>query len=261
MNIACVQMHCRFGEVDTNLDNATALIESVEADLYVLPELFNTGYLFQSEHEINRLAEPANGKTAEVLTQVAKARQAWIVAGFAEKSNNAIYNSAMLVGPHGLVDIYRKAHLFDSEKLWFTPGDTPFSVIDVGSARLGLMICFDWIFPESMRSLALLGADIVCHPSNLVMPYCQKAMVTRCLENQVYAITANRSGADRRPDAEIAFTGQSQITAPRGEILASATEVEETVLVADINVQEARDKHINPRNDLFSDRRPDVYSL
>ncbi len=261
MRIACVQMNCRFGEVGTNLANAAALIEPVDADLFVLPELFNTGYLFQSKEEINRLAEPANSKTAQFLTRLAQKKHANIVAGFAEKHNSAIYNSAMLVGPMGLVDIYRKVHLFDTEKLWFTPGDKPFFLVDLGTVKIGMMICFDWIFPESMRSLALLGTTIICHPSNLVMPYCQNAMVTRCLENSVFAITANRVGSDRREQAEINFTGQSQITGPRGEILVSASESEEVVLTTEINPDAARNKSLNSRNDLFNDRRPEFYSL
>ena len=124
-----------------------------------------------------------------------------------------------------------------------------------------MMICFDWIFPESMRSLANLGADIVCHPANLVMPYCQRAMVTRCLENNVFAVTANRIGADERKGEIISFTGKSQITGPQGQVLASAPESSESVKVVEIDINSARDKWLNPRNNLLEDRRPDCYSL
>ncbi len=260
MKIACVQMNCQFGEVKANLQKAADLIEPIQADLFVLPELFNTGYVFQSHEEINRLAEPADGNTAQFLKQLALEKQTRIVAGIAEKRNSNIYNACLLVGP-GLHSVYRKIHLFDTEKLWFTPGDQPFFVVDAGIAKLGMMICFDWIFPESMRTLALKGADIVCHPSNLVLPYCQQAMITRCLENNVFAITANRIGAERRDHAEAQFTGQSQITGPRGQVLASAGELEETVLVAEIDIEAARNKQLNSRNDLFNDRHPEFYAL
>ncbi len=253
-------MNCLFGEIDQNLVKAERLLGTAEADLFVLPELFNTGYLFQSADELEELAETEDGKTVSTLAEIAAGKNCVIVAGFAERAD-AFYNSCTLVGPNGQRATYRKIHLFDTEKLWFTPGDKPFFVVDVGLAKIGLMICFDWMFPESMRSLALLGADVICHPSNLVMPYCQKAMVTRCLENNIFTITANRIGSDIRENTRIDFTGQSQITGPRGAVLASAPADQECVRVVEIDVQTARDKKLNSRNDLFHDRRPGLYAL
>jgi len=121
------------------------------------------------------------------------------------------------------------------------------------------MICFDWMFPESMRSLALQGSQIICHSANLVMPYCQAAMVTRCLENGVFTITANRVGHDHRGGQSLHFTGQSQIIDPRGRVIARAGKLMEEVLVRDIDPGLADDKWLNPANHLLNDRRPALY--
>ena len=121
------------------------------------------------------------------------------------------------------------------------------------------MVCFDWAFPEVARVLALQGAEILCHPSNLVLTYCQQTMLTRCLENRVYAVTANRFGADKRPHGELHFTGRSQIVAPGGALLARAPSQREQLTILDIDPRVARDKHITPLNDLIADRRVDHY--
>lgn len=262
MKIAYVQMHVRFGEVEANMRHAERLLQNADADLFVLPELFSSGYLFQSREELELPAESIpDGDATQRLAGIAAKKKCCIVAGLAERAGKAFYNSAVLVGPEGHLATYRKIHLYDTEKKWFTPGDRPFFVVDIGAAKIGMMICFDWMFPESMRSLALLGADVVCHPSNLVMPYCQQAMITRCLENNVYAVTANRIGSDERAGESLSFTGKSQITGPRGEILAAAPETTEGVQVVDIDVAAARDKRLNSRNNLFDDRRPGMYVL
>jgi predicted amidohydrolase len=122
------------------------------------------------------------------------------------------------------------------------------------------MICFDWFFPESARTLALKGADIIAHPANLVLPYCPKSMPVRCLENRVYAITANRTGTEtRKKNQSLTFIGQSQIVSPDSEILVTASGDEEVLLSADLDPLTARDKKLNPLNDLMMDRRPEQY--
>ena len=156
---------------------------------------------------------------------------------------------------------YRKVHLFFEEKLWFIPGDLGFRTIDTGFCRVGLMVCFDWFFPESARTLALQGSDVICHCANLVLPYCQAAMVTRCLENRVFAITANRTGEDRAGERTLKFTGMSQITGPGGDILCRADAQSAQTGISEIDIEAARKKKINEYNDLFLDRRPEFYSL
>ena len=262
MKIAFVQFLCSFGEVEKNLLRARELILSADADLYVLPELFNTGYVFLDRAEAASFAEEIpDGKTARFLAKLAVEKKCYIVAGLAEKSDGRVYNSSLLTGPQGFITTYRKIHLFSEEKVWFDLGNEPFKVVDIGLAKIGLMICFDWIFPESMRSLALQGADIVCHPSNLVLPYCPDAMVTRCIENRVFAVTANRIGYDQRNGKKLSFIGMSQITGPLGEVLCRASKDREEIKVVEIDVQQARNKNITEKNHVLQDRRPEMYSL
>jgi len=233
----------------------------MNADLLVLPELCNTGYLFISKNEVEELAEEIpDGPTIRAWKNIAEDREVYLVAGIAESADGKIYNSSVLISPEGDVKVYRKAHLFDEEKLWFEPGDTPLEVHDIGIAKIGMMICFDWIFPEVMRILSLKGAEIICHPANLVLPYCQDAMVTRCLENRVFAITCNRTGIDEVDNTMLRFTGKSQIVAPNGNVLTQAGEIGEAVRTAEIDPAKARDKSITKRNDVFEDRRTDLFS-
>ncbi len=261
MRVSFYQSSPAYGEVEHNVSATLGALDRVKADLFVLPELFSTGYLFGSRREVVRLAEPVpSGPTTRLLIRYCRTKGCAIVAGIAEAAGSRYYNSAVLVGPEGFVGLYRKTHLFDHEKKWFDPGNLGFRVWEYGSTGIGLMICFDWIFPEAARTLALQGADIICHPSNLVLPYCQAAMVTRSIENGVFIVTANRIGSDRRGGTKISFSGQSQITDPRGRVLARAARMSEKVLAVDIDPTSARNKKFTPGNHLFHDRRPAFYS-
>jgi 5-aminopentanamidase len=262
MRIGVYQSDPVFGDVGANIEQAFKDLPAGEADLWVLPELFNTGYQFVSQEETLALAEEIpGGRTCRDMKELAANLSSILVFGMAERVENCCYNSAALVGPQGFIGVYRKAHLFFEEKEFFKPGDTGFQVFDVGWAKIGIMICFDWFFPETARVLSLLGADILCHPSNLVLPFCQKAMVTRSLENAVYSVTANRVGTEARGGKEpLAFTGGSQILGPSGRILSGLNDREKGWAVVEIHVEEARNKKITVHNDRFQDRRPEFYS-
>ncbi|MBN4054477.1 acyltransferase [Nitrospira defluvii] len=269
MKVGIVQIDSVFGQLEKNVDKAVALIESHSADLWVLPELFNTGYQFISKQEAKAFSEPIPlGPTSQRLIRTAKKQKTFIVAGIAERSGNKVYNAAALIGPLGFISVYRKIHLFYEEKRWFTPGNLPFKIDSIFykspkggrlTARIGTMICFDWIFPESARTLSTLGADIICHPSNLVLSHCPDAMITRCLENRVFAITANRVGSEKRRNERLTYIGKSQIVNPRGNVLFRASEKEEAVQVVEIDPKEARDKRLNRYNHLLKDRRKRFY--
>lgn len=260
MRIAVVQTQPIFGEVRTNIDVALAGMQQLEADLFVLPELFNTGYNFTSTEEVHTLAEASDGFTYHRIADFAAKKSCYVVYGFAEKAGK-IFNSAALVGPSGLIGVYRKIHLFDREHLFFTPGDLGFPVFDLPFGKIGIMICFDWIYPESARSLVLKGAQLIAHPSNLVLPHCPDAMVTRCLENRIFAATANRVGNENRGGFDLRFIGTSEIVSPRGEILKRLSTEKPEVGVSDIDLGLASDKKINTFNDLLGGRRTDQYSL
>lgn len=259
MKIGYIQTNPIFGKKEQNFNEIIKLTANLKADLIVLPELFATGYAFTSKEEAISLAENNNGKTSQFLIKVAMDTGAVVVGGFAEKKGEKIYNSAMIVSDKGVVSTYRKIHLYYKEKLWFSPGDKPLKVYKVKGINIGIMICFDWIFPETTRTLALLGADIIAHPSNLVMPYCQKAMVTRCLENRVYAITANRIGQEIRGKDDFKFTGGSQITSYDGTVLSTAPLDQYFIGFTEIDLNLVRDKKLNDYNDLFGDRRKEFY--
>ena len=262
MRVGFVQFMPEFGDIANNIGKIERLIDRVDAELIVLPELCNTGYFFTSRSEVERMGEAVpGGRTTEALCRMARRKNAHIVAGLIEKEGGKLFNASVLVGPHGYVATYRKIHLFFEETLWFDPGDREFAVHDIGTCRVGMMICFDWLFPEAARVLALKGADVICHPANLVLPFCQDAMVTRCLENRLCAVTANRTGKEVRGEKELRFTGRSQITGPEGQILCRAGETADETGVAEVDVSRIREKTINPFNDLFLGRRTEFYGL
>jgi predicted amidohydrolase len=258
IRVAIVQTNPEFGNAARNIADAGELIGSVEADLYVLPELFTTGYNFINKKEVEKLSEPADGAAFRAMAALAAKHRAHIAYGFAEKGE-ACFNSAALVGPKGMAGLYRKVHLYARETLFFEPGDLGFPVFDLPFGRVGMMICFDWIYPESARTLALKGAQVIAHPSNLVMPYCPDAMITRCLENRVFAATADRTGREKRGGTELNFIGTSQIVSPSGEVLMRMGADETGIRVVEVDLKAAVSKKINRYNDLAAGRRPSAY--
>jgi len=260
MRIGFLQLRPRFGAVKPNVRKAVTLLSRVSDATIVLPELFNTGYLFRNEQELASLAERVpGGYTTTELKKIAKRKRLHLVYGIAQKHKGTYYNAAVYLSPKGKVEVYQKVHLFEREKLYFTRGKS-FKVVSTGETKLGLMVCFDWIFPEVSRLLTLRGASILCHPSNLVLPYAQDAMKTRCIENRVFSVTANRIGTERRGTVNLTFTGGSQIVGPTGEVLASAGDRSESLKVVDINVEEAKNKNLTPSNDIIDDRVPSLYT-
>lgn len=259
MRVGYVQFSPLFGSKNENHERVADFLSGVKAHLIVLPELFSTGYLFESREELLEFAEDEGGESFTFLRELSRDTGAAIVASVAERAGENCYNTCVLCSGGEVMARYRKIHLFDREKEIFTPGDLPFPVCDLGGVRIGLMVCFDWIFPESARILALKGAQIICHPSNLVLPYCPRAMITRCIENGVFAITTNRVGTEARAGLELTFIGLSQVVAPRGDILIRADEKEEDVRIIDIDPSLADDKMVTQRNHLIEDRRMEYY--
>jgi predicted amidohydrolase len=261
MKVGFYQFAPQFGEWKANLTKVLTALSDVEADIIVLPELAFSGYLFQDRSELASLAQdPIRSPIVDSLTTLCRDRGFCLVTGFAEKSADKIFNSALAIGGNGILHCYRKLHLFNTEKEYFDHGDTVLDVLAVKGIKIGMMVCFDWAFPEVARVLALKGADLLCHPSNLVLTYCQQTMVTRCVENSVYAVTANRFGSDIRPRGTLTFTGQSQLATPKGELVYRAESEQEKLFLAEIDVSKARNKSLTEKNDLFRDRRPEYYT-
>ncbi|MGV0005301.1 MAG: nitrilase-related carbon-nitrogen hydrolase [Candidatus Porifericomitaceae bacterium WSBS_2022_MAG_OTU9] len=263
MIVAYCQTRPKFGQIKRNLDDVLERLSECGADLVVLPELPFSGYHFKDREEALSLAEePENSATVTALVDICKSKGFSIVTGFAERCGDKCYNSALLLDASGVVAIYRKIHLFSREKICFDPGDLPLAVYDVAGVKVGMMICFDWAFPEVARTLAMKGAQVLCHPSNLVLVgYCQRAMVTRCQENRIFAITANRVGEEVRPHGSLHFTGRSQIVEPNGRLRFRAPSKRACLQQVEINQQLALDKNITPYNDVLADRRTEFYQL
>ncbi|MCL2293358.1 MAG: acyltransferase [Spirochaetes bacterium] len=262
MKIGFYQFSPIFGENKKNLEKVANLLLKCDADLVVLPELAFSGYLFIEKNEVLNLSQPIPGNISDTLKEIAIKKDMAIVTGFAELAGDKTYNSSFLVTPQGDITIYRKNHLFHEEKLYFEPGDLGFPVVTVKGVKIGMLICFDHFFPEAARTLALQGAQIICHPSNLVIP--GKAQITtrtRSIENRVYWVLANRTGTEERGGKKFTYSGLSQISDPDGRIMVQAGEFEEGFFAVEINPELAKNKSITPLCSLFEDRRLDTYQL
>lgn len=267
MKAGYLQFKPEFGKPSINISKIRDFISGRKFDLLVLPELANSGYLFSEKKELEELSEEIpGGKFVDALKKICKEKNCHIVSGVCEKHKNDFYNSSVLIYPSGKVFVYRKIHLFDTEKKWFTPGNIPLTTYTIsgkyfGKVKIGMLICFDWIFPETARTLSLLGAQILCHPSNLVMQFCQKAMFTRALENHVFTITANRTGKETAGKKTLKFTGQSVIVSPKGKYLHVGSKNKQECIIVEFDPKVALNKKINPQNDLFTDRKKKYYII
>lgn len=259
--IAFYQFAPRFGEIQTNLEAMrAAAAQAADVDLLVFPELASCGYEFVDRAEALALGESAkNGATTRLAHELAEAHDMTVVIGYAERDGDKVYNACVLATPDGRQTDYRKLHLFDREKERFNRADTPPPVVDTSAGRVGLMICYDWYFPEVARVLALNGAQIIAQPSNLVLDKCQRAMFARSVENRVFTVTANRYGTEDRAGRSITFTGASQILSPNGDMLAQGPITGDYLGKVTINPADADDKHSTPISDLWQDRRPNFY--
>lgn len=250
MKIVIVQMEPLLGEVEVNRAAIQTFMEQAgeqDPDLVVFPELCTSGYVL-SQTLLTRTSEPIPGQTTDMLETQAKRFDTVIVAGINEQSSNCYYNSAVILTPNGDLSTYRKVHLFKREKERFKPGAT-FPVVKTEKANIGVMICFDWFFPETTRILALKGADIIAHPSNLVPPHPTKGLAIRALENKVFTVTANRIGRE----GDLTFLGHSKVVTPTGDTIAKASKNSKELVTVDIDLKKARTKTITTRNHLFTD--------
>ncbi|MFI0538162.1 nitrilase family protein [Streptomyces sp. WSLK1-3] len=257
---------------EKNLSRTLDLINEAAdngATLIVLPELANTGYAFTTREEAYAHAEEVpSGPSCQAWADLAHSRQLYVVAGLSERSGEQLFDTAVLIGPDGFIGKYRKTHLWDREKLIFTPGDLGYPVFDTRIGRIGLLVCWDIWFPEVPRLLAVQGADVICSVNNWVWTppplfdesgKCMAAYLTMTAShvNNVFFVAADRVGTERGGK----FLGCSLITGtngwPVGQI---ASPVDETIIYGDLDVVSARSAPIwNQHNDLPRDRRTDLY--
>ncbi|MHA1771795.1 MAG: nitrilase-related carbon-nitrogen hydrolase [Candidatus Thorarchaeota archaeon] len=258
IRLGVAQIQPMIGDMKYNIKEIQRILTSAEnhgIDVLVMPELMNSGYAFESRREAEEMAESIpKGQVSQILMKWSEGRA--IVGGICEKTADGLYNSALVFVDGKHITTYRKAHLFNREKEFFLPGNQEPPVFRFRDAIFGVMICWDWIYPEMARILALKGAQVILHPANLVLPYCHNAMITRSIENGVFTATANRIGIERN----LSFNGRSQITSNKGEILVQMNETETGIRWVDIDPAEANNKRLTERNDLLNDRRPEIYS-
>ncbi|MHA2302360.1 MAG: nitrilase-related carbon-nitrogen hydrolase [Candidatus Thorarchaeota archaeon] len=258
IRLAVGQLAPVIGEAEANMVKMKEILVSSsenKVDVLVLPELANSGYVFNNHNEVDSLSENIpNGGFSRALIEWSK-DGGLVVAGLCEKHDGKLYNSAGVFANGMHLTTYRKIQLFDKEKEWFVPGNEEPPVINHNGNRFGVMVCFDWAFPEISRILALKGAQVILHPANLVLPFCPDAMITRSIENRVFTATSGRIGEER----DVRFIGGSQITTPKGEILSRMEEGHSGLLWADVELTEADNKTLTKRNDVLADRRPELY--
>jgi predicted amidohydrolase len=260
------QIEPALGEKDRNLSVCLARLEEAAAagaQLVVLPECAIPGYVFESADEARPFAEEIPGPATEALESACARLGIHAVCGLLETDGADVCNTAVLVGPDGLIGSYRKTHLpYLGVDRFTRPGDEV-PVFETPIGRIGIEICYDLRFPELTRALALAGADIVALPTNWPMAAQANAELlapARAYENRIYLLVANRVGRERTAE----FCGRSQIVDPSGVRLAETDTTSEALLVADVDVEKARDKSIVPapgeyEMHLFGHRRPELY--
>jgi N-carbamoylputrescine amidase len=270
VRIACIQMQPAIGKVEDNVAHSVGLIKratDLGAKLIVLPELSNTGYMFQSREEAFAVAEPIpDGPTVKAWSEIAAKHGLHLVAGICERDGNKLFNSAVLIGPSGYIGTFRKVHLWNEENLYFEPGDLGFPVFHTAIGRIGMAICYDGWFPETYRLAALQGADIVCVPTNWVpipgQAEGREAManilaMAAAHSNSIFIACADRVGTERGQ----LFEGQSLIVGHTGwPVAGPASRDKEEILTADVALGEARRaRNWNAFNQVLRDRRSDLY--
>jgi predicted amidohydrolase len=267
--IAAAQFGPVLGDPDANRATAAGAVRDAAAQgarLVVLPELSDSGYVFTGPDEARGLAtRAADSPTLRQWRDLAAAHGCAVVGGFCELGDDGLlYNSAALVDESGTRAVYRKAHLWDREKLIFTPGADAPPVVSLPYGQVAVMICYDLEFPEWARLAALDGADLIAAPVNWPAAPCpageRPAEVTKVQAdasvNGVYVVVADRCGVERGVD----WISGTLIAGPEGYLLAGPVLADHpALLVADCDLAAARDKRINDHNDLLADRRPELY--
>ncbi|MGH8451380.1 nitrilase-related carbon-nitrogen hydrolase [Pseudomonas sp.] len=268
LRVVCHQLAPRIGDADYNralTERAIRGAASLNAQVIVLPELIQSGYAFGDKEEAFKASETLDGPTLGLWKSLAQELGIIIVAGFCERlSAGRVANSAALVEPTGRLTVYRKAHLWDREKLIFAPGDAPPPVVDTSVGRIAVMICYDLELPEWVRLPALAQADLLCAPVN--WPDGPRPVGERPAEivrvqanaavNRLFIAACDRCGEERG----VNWVGGSVIVDADGYPLAGATShQEEQRLVADLPLEQAGNKSISAHNHVHQDRRPELY--
>lgn len=268
VTVACCQLAPRIGEAEFNRALAHGAIVAAAdrgAQVVVLPELVNSGYVFEGLDEARALAEPLHdGPTVRDWAALARERELVVVGGVCVREGETLRNAAVIVDPSGLRAAYSKAHLWDREGQVFCAGDGPPPVVDTVYGRIAVVVCYDLEFPEWMRLPALAGAELVCAPVNWPReprpagerPQEVVRVQASASVNRVFIAVADRVGRERGVD----WVGASVIVDPAGfPVAGPAGDAEAITLLASCELAQAREKRISPNNDVLADRRPALY--
>ncbi|MFF9407878.1 carbon-nitrogen hydrolase family protein [Streptomyces anandii] len=258
MRTALLQSSGRPGSVAENLkvlDAAAGRAAAAGAGLLVTPEMFLTGYAIGDE--IGRLAEPADGDSADAIAEIAGRHGLALAYGYPERDGEAVFNSVQLIASDGTRPAnYRKTHLFGCfERDHFTPGDTPVVQAELNGLTVGLMICYDVEFPENVRAHALAGTDLLLVPTAQMHPFqfvAESLVPVRAWESQMYVAYVNRVGRE----GEFEFVGLSTLAGPDGIARTRAGRAEELVFADADRAFLAASREANP---YLKDRRPGLY--
>jgi predicted amidohydrolase len=257
LNIAQIQFSPRLGDIDLNCLKAESFInQCTQSKLIILPELADTGYNFiDKNHALEVGRTLGDNPFIEMLKRQSKKLGLSIVSGFCERTNSKLYNSSILVSKGKVIEKYKKIHLFMNEKDIFDEGKGGLNVIEIDGYKIGMQICFDYLFPEPWRILAEKKVDIIAHPSNLVTFNAFKLIPALCIMNKIFIATTNRVGKERG----LSFSGRSFVCDPNGKLINEARDKAEKIIFTSIRIDESRNKMITERNHVFKDRRKENY--
>ncbi|SOD88090.1 carbon-nitrogen hydrolase family protein [Streptomyces sp. Ag109_G2-15] len=258
MRTALLQSSGRPGSIAENLkvlDEAAGRAAAGGAALLVAPEMFLTGYAIGDA--VGRLAEPADGDSADAIAEIATRHGLAIAYGYPERDGETVHNSAQLISADGTrLANYRKTHLFGGfERDHFTAGEQPVVQAELNGLTVGLMICYDVEFPENVRAHALAGTDLLVVPTANMHPFeivAESMLPVRAFENQMYVAYANRVGHE----GEFEFFGLSTLAGPDGIARTRAGRGEELVFADADPAFLAASREANP---YLKDRRPGLY--
>jgi predicted amidohydrolase len=263
--VAVIQYEPMLGEKEKNIRDLLRLTEEAaqgDARLIVLPEMATTGYCWASREEIAPYTESIPGATTALFQQLAARYNCFIALGMAEVdgATNIYYNSAVLLGPEGLIGTYRKTHAYISEPRWARDGDLGIPVWDTPLGRLSALICMDAMYFEPARVPALHGADVLLLPTNWDDEKCPSSWwMTRAFENGVYLLAANRYGRERG----IQFGGGSCVIDPDGSLQAYRDDGE-GIVYGEVDLERCRDRRWGSAplfdGDRLADRQPAQYA-
>lgn len=268
LRVVCQQLAPRIVDAEYNRALSAVAIRdaaALGAQVVVLPELMQSGYVFNDREEAYSVSEDLDGLTLNLWKTLAAELNIIIVAGFCERlAERRVANSCALIEPEGRLTVYRKVHLWDREKLIFTPGCEPPPLVETTAGRISMVICYDLELPEWVRLAALAGADLLCAPVNWpqnVRPPAERPgeivrVQANAAVNRMFIAACDRYGEERGID----WVGGSVIVDTDGYPLAGAiSNPKEQRLVADLQLSLARDKYISDNNHVHEDRRPDLY--